>query len=223
MHRPPDRHLAGCEKATALPFERLWPAAVMRGRKPSVTRGCRRPAPPVTLDGTRQTTRRYVGRYVVTSRTRRLWRASNSGCGVEKSAHRFPPCAKRGEVSASYADGGVMGHSLGAAHDPSVADYRATSPRCAQGGIQNACMLSSKTMGERARRAIVFDRSCRTRPTPPRRLEFNEREDSGATRAPASIAWYQLLWRAVPWPEVRNAARTCSARSRAAGLGPGGA
>ena len=31
--------------------------------------------------------------------------------------------------------GGVMGYSIGAAHDPSVADYRATSPRCAQGGI----------------------------------------------------------------------------------------
>jgi hypothetical protein len=29
-----------------------------------------------------------------------------------------------------------MGHSTDpAAHDPSVADYRATSPRCAQGGI----------------------------------------------------------------------------------------
>jgi hypothetical protein len=26
--------------------------------------------------------------------------------------------------------GGVMGHSIGVAHDPSVADYRATSPRC---------------------------------------------------------------------------------------------
>ena len=27
-----------------------------------------------------------------------------------------------------------MSHKIGAAHDPSVADYRATSPRCAQGG-----------------------------------------------------------------------------------------
>ena len=27
-----------------------------------------------------------------------------------------------------------MGHSADAAHDPSVADYRATSPRYAQGG-----------------------------------------------------------------------------------------
>ena len=27
-----------------------------------------------------------------------------------------------------------MGYSIGAAHDPSVADYRATSPRFAQGG-----------------------------------------------------------------------------------------
>jgi hypothetical protein len=32
-----------------------------------------------------------------------------------------------GEVSASYADGGVMSSSR-MAHDPSVADYRATSP-----------------------------------------------------------------------------------------------
>jgi hypothetical protein len=32
--------------------------------------------------------------------------------------------------------GGVMGHSVGAAYDPSVADYRATSPRYAQGGIR---------------------------------------------------------------------------------------
>ena len=30
-----------------------------------------------------------------------------------------------------------MGHSIGAAHDPSVADYRATSPRFAQGGIDS--------------------------------------------------------------------------------------
>ena len=32
-----------------------------------------------------------------------------------------------GEVAASYAVGGVMGTSS-VAHDPSVADYRATSP-----------------------------------------------------------------------------------------------
>ena len=31
-----------------------------------------------------------------------------------------------------------MGHSIGAAYDPSVADYRATSPRYAQGGIDSA-------------------------------------------------------------------------------------
>jgi hypothetical protein len=30
-----------------------------------------------------------------------------------------------------------MGHSIVAAHDPSVADYRATYPRGAQGGTQN--------------------------------------------------------------------------------------
>src|SRR6185312_14420558 len=35
-----------------------------------------------------------------------------------------------GEVSASYADGGVMGTTMDT-HDPSVADYRATSPRFA--------------------------------------------------------------------------------------------
>ncbi len=33
-----------------------------------------------------------------------------------------------GEVSASYADGGVMRLACLVAHDPSVADYRATSP-----------------------------------------------------------------------------------------------
>ena len=38
-----------------------------------------------------------------------------------------------GEVSPSYGDGGVMGCTDAAAHDPSVADYRATSPRFAQG------------------------------------------------------------------------------------------
>ena len=41
-------------------------------------------------------------------------------------------------------------------------------------------------MGERARRAIVFDRSCRTRPTPPRRREFDEGEDRGTSPAAAS-------------------------------------
>jgi hypothetical protein len=40
----------------------------------------------------------------------------------------FLPARKRGEVSASYADGRVMGRSIGAAYDPSGADYRATSP-----------------------------------------------------------------------------------------------
>ena len=30
--------------------------------------------------------------------------------------------------------GGVMSHITGAASDPSVAGYRGTSPRCAQGG-----------------------------------------------------------------------------------------
>jgi hypothetical protein len=43
-------------------------------------------------------------------------------------ALRFPPCAQRGEVAASYADGGVMGLTETATHDPSVAGYRATSP-----------------------------------------------------------------------------------------------
>ena len=36
-----------------------------------------------------------------------------------------------------------MGHSIGAAHDPSVADYRATSPRCAQGGPEPADLTLS--------------------------------------------------------------------------------
>jgi hypothetical protein len=45
----------------------------------------------------------------------------------------IPPCAQRGEVAALYADGGVMSAGI-VAHDPSVADYRDTSPRCAQGG-----------------------------------------------------------------------------------------
>ena len=52
----------------------------------------------------------------------------------------------RGEVSASHADGGVIGNATDA-HDPSVADRvlshevrkyrRATSPRYAQGGIRS--------------------------------------------------------------------------------------
>jgi hypothetical protein len=37
-------------------------------------------------------------------------------------------------VAPSYGDGGVMGDNIGVAHDPSGADYRATSPRFAQGG-----------------------------------------------------------------------------------------
>jgi hypothetical protein len=40
----------------------------------------------------------------------------------------FPPFAKRGEVSASYADGGVMGRTEIEAHDPSAPDYGGTSP-----------------------------------------------------------------------------------------------
>src|SRR5215204_735975 len=45
----------------------------------------------------------------------------------------FPPCAKRGEVAPSHGAGGVMGNNDAAAYDPSVADYRATSP-CEWGG-----------------------------------------------------------------------------------------
>jgi hypothetical protein len=41
--------------------------------------------------------------------------------------NRCPPHSY-GEVSASYADGGDLGCAETAAHDPSVADYRATSP-----------------------------------------------------------------------------------------------
>ena len=38
------------------------------------------------------------------------------------------PPHSNGEVSASYADGGVMGPTESVAPDPSVAGYRATSP-----------------------------------------------------------------------------------------------
>jgi hypothetical protein len=40
----------------------------------------------------------------------------------------FPPFAKRGEVPASYAGGGVMGRSRAVAHDPSAPDDGGTSP-----------------------------------------------------------------------------------------------
>src|SRR6185437_11043644 len=46
----------------------------------------------------------------------------------------FPPHSD-GEVSASYADGGVRSYITHAAHDPSVVDYRATSPY-ERGGIR---------------------------------------------------------------------------------------
>ena len=82
-----------------------------------------------------------------------------------------------------------MGHSIGGASDPSVADYRATSPRFSQGGITRR---RQRWVGGPGGRSFV-DGSCRTRPTPPRRREFNEGEDRGAGSAPASIAWYQLL------------------------------
>ena len=36
-----------------------------------------------------------------------------------------------------------MSHSISAAHDPSVADYRATSPRCAQGGTSDYFFVPS--------------------------------------------------------------------------------
>ena len=38
------------------------------------------------------------------------------------------PPHSNGEVSASYADGSVMGPTESVAHDPSVAGYRAASP-----------------------------------------------------------------------------------------------
>ncbi len=47
--------------------------------------------------------------------------------GVRPIAIEIPPPSS-GEVAASYADGGVMGSTDSVAHDPSVADYRATSP-----------------------------------------------------------------------------------------------
>ena len=61
---------------------------------------------------------------------RRLSRSSHRGCNCP--ALHAPPCAQRGEVSASYADGGVMSTSR-VARDPSVAEYRATCT-LAQGG-----------------------------------------------------------------------------------------
>ena len=47
---------------------------------------------------------------------------------VDTSLVSCLPARKRGEVAACYAVGRVMGHGIGVAHDPSVADYRATSP-----------------------------------------------------------------------------------------------
>ena len=49
----------------------------------------------------------------------------------------FPPPSS-GEVAASYADGGVMSIATGA-HDPSVADYRATSPEDGGGELLSNC------------------------------------------------------------------------------------
>jgi hypothetical protein len=40
----------------------------------------------------------------------------------------FLPARQRGEVPPSYGGGGVMSLADAVAHDPSVADYRATSP-----------------------------------------------------------------------------------------------
>jgi len=56
-------------------------------------------------------------------------RKEESGRGMSNAIGlTVPPCARRGEVAPSYGDGGVIGRSLGGAYDPSVADYRATSP-----------------------------------------------------------------------------------------------
>jgi peptide/nickel transport system ATP-binding protein len=52
----------------------------------------------------------------------------------DTSVNHIPPYAKRGEVAASYAAGGAIGHSIGAAY--------ATSPRGAEGGTQDAPVLS---------------------------------------------------------------------------------
>jgi hypothetical protein len=41
---------------------------------------------------------------------------------------RLVPPHSNGEVAPSYGDGGVISPNTPAAHDPSVADYRATSP-----------------------------------------------------------------------------------------------
>ena len=56
-------------------------------------------------------------------------RKEESGRGMSNAIDlTVPPCAKRGEVAPSYGDGGVIGRTDAVAHDPSVADYRATSP-----------------------------------------------------------------------------------------------
>jgi hypothetical protein len=47
---------------------------------------------------------------------------------IEGIVLRANPPHSYGEVSASYADGGVMGLLATEASDPSVADYRATFP-----------------------------------------------------------------------------------------------
>ena len=60
----------------------------------------------------------------------RLLLAADSGCGI--SLHDASPVfllpGEAGEVARSHGDGGVMSTSR-VASDPSVADYRATSPR----------------------------------------------------------------------------------------------
>jgi hypothetical protein len=52
----------------------------------------------------------------------------------------FPPHSN-GEVAASYADGGVRSPNTTAAHDPSVAGYRATSPSEWGGKVTALCAL----------------------------------------------------------------------------------
>ena len=50
---------------------------------------------------------------------------------------------KRGEVAPSYGDGGVMGHNIGAAHDPSVPRLHEHLPGFAREERFDQCSKSS--------------------------------------------------------------------------------
>ena len=48
-----------------------------------------------------------------------------------------------------------MGRSIDVAHDPSVADYRATSPRYAQGGVFSSRSVSALGFGRLSDMAVL--------------------------------------------------------------------